>query len=116
MTDSSIKQAFIISFSFNKSLLKQRGWLERDGSAVKSTDCSSRRFRFDSQYPQKGPQLSVVQVLEAMNPLLGYYMRAVYRHACGYKTLTHTTTITKKKGKEADPCSQNTRALLACWC
>ena len=34
------------------------GW--RDGSAVKSTDCSSRGHEFNSQQPQGGLQLSVV--------------------------------------------------------
>ena len=34
------------------------GW--RDGSVVKSTDCSSRGFEFNSQQPHGGSQPSVV--------------------------------------------------------
>jgi hypothetical protein len=36
--------------------LRQDG---RDGSAVKDTDCPSRRLKFKSQHPQDNLQLSV---------------------------------------------------------
>jgi hypothetical protein len=40
---------------------RQRGgWRERDGSAVKSTDCSSRGPEFNSQQPDGGSQPSVM--------------------------------------------------------
>jgi hypothetical protein len=39
--------------------LKLRGW--RDGSAVKSTDCSSRGHELDSQQPYGGSQPSVMR-------------------------------------------------------
>jgi len=35
------------------------GW--RDGSAVKSTDCSSKGPEFNSQQPQGGSQLSMMR-------------------------------------------------------
>jgi hypothetical protein len=35
-----------------------RGW--RDGSAVKSIDCSSRGLEFNSQHPHGGSQPSVI--------------------------------------------------------
>jgi hypothetical protein len=39
--------------------IKIRGW--RDGSAVKSTDCSSRGSEFKSQQPHGGSQPSVMK-------------------------------------------------------
>jgi hypothetical protein len=41
-----------------KKKKKKRGW--RDGSAVKSTDCSSRGPEFKSQQPHGGSQPSVM--------------------------------------------------------
>jgi hypothetical protein len=38
--------------------MEERGW--RDGSAVKSTDCSSRGLEFKSQQPHGGSQPSVM--------------------------------------------------------
>ena len=43
------------------------GW--RDGSEVKSTDCSSRRPRFNSQHPHGSSQLSVTPVPGNLTPL-----------------------------------------------
>jgi hypothetical protein len=40
---------------------KRRDW--RDGSAVKSTDCSSRGPEFNSQQPHGGSQPSVMVVI-----------------------------------------------------
>jgi hypothetical protein len=37
---------------------------ERDGSAIKSTDCSSRGLGFDSQHPDGGSHLPVTPVQE----------------------------------------------------
>jgi hypothetical protein len=43
-----------------------QGW--RDGSAVKSTDCSSRGPEFKSQQPHGGSQPSVTSVPEGLMP------------------------------------------------
>ena len=40
----------------------------RDGSAVKSTDCSSRGPRFNSQHPHSSSHLSVTAVLRDLIP------------------------------------------------
>jgi hypothetical protein len=37
-------------------------WSWRDGSAVKSTDCSSRSLEFNSQQPHGGSQPSVMGI------------------------------------------------------
>ena len=39
----------------------ERGW--RDGSAVNSTDCSSRSPEFNSQQPRGGSQPSVMDLM-----------------------------------------------------
>jgi hypothetical protein len=46
---------------------KMRGW--RDGSVVKSTGCSSKGPRFNSQYPHGGSQLSITSVPGESNAL-----------------------------------------------
>jgi len=43
----------------NQNQKKNKGW--RDGSAVKSTDCSSRGPEFNSQQPHGGSQPSVMR-------------------------------------------------------
>jgi hypothetical protein len=58
---------------FTLKLLKQR-W--RDGSAVKSTDCSSRGPRFNSKHPHGGSQLSVTPVPGTLTPLTQICMQS----------------------------------------
>jgi hypothetical protein len=50
------------SLDYQQSTLENSlgGW--RDGSAVKSTDCSSRGPEFKSQQPHGGPQPSVIRL------------------------------------------------------
>ena len=50
----------LVSFPFVVNFLKcsNRGW--RHGSAIKSTDCSSRGPEFNSQKPHGGSQPSVM--------------------------------------------------------
>lgn len=50
MTDSTIKQV-LLYFSFQYKFIKNREDGVRDGSAIKSTECFSRRLRFHSQHP-----------------------------------------------------------------
>jgi hypothetical protein len=47
-----------IAKRLKKKKQKNRGW--RDGSVVKSTDCSSRGLKFNSQQPHGGSQPSVM--------------------------------------------------------
>ena len=47
-------------FKLRKLEMKREGW--RDGSAVKSTDCSSEGPEFKSQQPHGGSQPSVMGI------------------------------------------------------
>lgn len=64
--------------SFKK--LTQRGW--RDGSTVKTTDCSSRGHGLNSQLPFGDSQLSIAPVpgLLLSSGLCGYWKHGVHRH------------------------------------
>jgi hypothetical protein len=54
-----LKKTYLYIFSISPIKKKKfRGW--RDGSAVKSTDCSSKGPEFNSQQPHSGSQLSVM--------------------------------------------------------
>jgi hypothetical protein len=48
----------MFSFKKKKKKKKSRGW--RDGSAVKSTDCSSKGCEFNSQQPRGSSQSFVM--------------------------------------------------------
>ena len=60
----------------------------RDGSAVKSTGCSSKEPWVDSQHPRGGSQLSVFTVLLASMGLRGH---VVHKHTCRQNTHKHKT-------------------------
>ena len=54
---NTFKNSFVaICVSFEKY-----SWLARDGSAVKSNDCSSEGLEFKSQQPHGGSQLSIMR-------------------------------------------------------
>jgi hypothetical protein len=44
----------------NSNSINKNSWGWRDGSVVKSTDCSSRDPEFNSQQPHGGSQVSVM--------------------------------------------------------
>jgi hypothetical protein len=54
---------------------------QRDGSAIKSTDCSSRGHRFNSQHPHSSSQLCMTPVPENWTPS--------HRHTCRQNTNAH---------------------------
>lgn len=58
------------------------------GSTIKSTGCSSREPRFNSQHPHRRPQLSITPLPGDLTPS--------YRHTCRQNTNVHF----KKKRKE----------------
>lgn len=60
----------------------EAGW--RDNLAVKSTDCSYRGPRFNSQYIRRGSKLSVIQFQRIQCPFLASELQAQiwYRHTC----------------------------------
>jgi hypothetical protein len=66
---------------------KKRGW--RDGSGVKSTDCSIRGPEFDSQQPHGGSQPSVMRF---------YALFDVTEDS--YRVLIYNKEILKKKKKK----------------
>ena len=63
----------------------------RDGSVVKSINCSLRGSWLDSQIPHDGSQPFVIPVLTNTKPssgLWGYYIHMVHEHECRKKTHT----------------------------
>jgi hypothetical protein len=81
---------------FHSKEYKNKGW--RDGSADKSTGCSSKGPSFNSQHPDGSSQLSETTVLESDTLIYTYmyiytYMQA--KHQCTEKiTDTHKNTHT----------------------
>jgi len=55
---------------------RMSGW--RDGSVVKSTDCSSRGHEFNSQQPHGGSQPSVMRSGALFWPAVTYAGRMLY--------------------------------------
>jgi len=66
------------------------GW--KDGSVIKSTGCSSRGFRFNSQHPCGSSQLSVIPVPGDLTPS--------HRYACRQNTNAPKIKINKLFKKE----------------
>jgi hypothetical protein len=59
-------------------LLSRRNVERRDGSVFKSTGCSSRGPRFNSQHPYNGSQISVTPVPGNITPSSGFLRHCVH--------------------------------------
>lgn len=75
-------------------MLVHWGW--RGSLAGKSTDCSSRKPRLYSQYPQGSSQPPLIPVLGDLIPFPGflrYCTNVIYRNTCRLNNHTHNIKI-----------------------
>ena len=84
--------------TFQSSLLHYYGtWGWRDGSAVRSTDCSSRGPEFNSQLPHGGSQPSAMG--SSVMPFPGVSEDNYSTHINKIKTTLENTYLFKKRKK-----------------
>ena len=98
-TEFQDSQGYTEKPCLEKTKQKAQNWSRRDGSAVKSSSCSSRGSGFDSQHPHNGSQSSITRFLVKQMPSSLDTRHVMHKHTCRQSTLTHEVEIFWKLNK-----------------